>query len=477
LIEAGYLFWVGGDPDIYQKDVSNNLGNTLKLIFNQAPLLVTVGFYRTFLHSWYDAARMLLTGGDWIVFLPIAVVPILLLVLCLCVKDSSSDKNESWFFIRWLVASAFIIILGYLPFLSFPGYYMTTQRTYLFAGIGGALICTGLIAAFRMRFRWVGAGMASGLLLLGVTAQWTQFTHYNAIAGKMKTILSGILESAPRLDPKQNLLIIDRTGSLGHTMMLRGELLKGALNCLYGKSTPQVAICLEPGLLWSSFNLGKFNHMGRCEEQQDAWQIGQGLPGAFTLPKKQLVTLIIEKDGQVHPHTTNPAIPPATSSEQARWIKFLGCWPAKACRVKSQPTILPDHFTFNFSQWWDLEEPIPGAGWGASQWGLPAWQPRSFAWIIEPKSTLLFYLNPRPEPYLMELGLAHIISEQTKQDMKIFLNDHAIKYNWLDEMHTQAKIDPAWLIEGVNELLFLTDIDPSQGVSLGIEYVKVLPCH
>jgi len=336
------------------------------------------------------------------------------------------------------------------------------------------LLCTALIAAFRERFRWLGAGIASCLVLLGLSAQWTQFAHYEAISDQQKEILSGILESAPRLESKQTLLILDHTGRLGSTWMLRGELLNSALTYLYGKKVESV-VCLEPGLLWNSFNLDKFNHMGRCEEQQDAWQIGQEMPGTFSLPKEQLVTLIIERDGRVHSDTTSAMISPSTPSEQARWTKVLGCWPAEACRTEAKKNPLPDHFRFDFGKWWSMDEPIPGAGWVDSTWIVPALQPRSFAWINEPQSTLLFRIAPRSEPYLMQLGLAQVMSESTKMSLKAFLNGHPLPYKWLDDMHAEGKIDPTWLKEGINELLFLTDMDPNHVFSLGVEYVNVVP--
>ncbi len=478
LIELGYLLWISGDPDLYQSSFSNPSGNILNTIFQYAPMLLTVGFYRTFLHSWYDAGRMLLTLGDWVIFLPIVVLPILVLVLCLKAKDyepgNKTLRLDSGLLTRWLVVSILITALGYSPYLVALSHILITQRTYLFAGVGGALVCTALIAILRTRFRWFGAGVGGGLLLLGFAAQWTQFAHYKVISDQQKAILSGILEAAPRLDSQQNLLIIDHTGSLGSTWMLRGEILSSALTYLYGKKT-EVVICLEPGLVRSSFATDSVGRTGRCEEGQDAWQIGQGAPGSFSLPKTHLVTLIIEQDGQVHPHTINTDIPPATSSEQARWSKVLGCWPAKACRGESQRGPLPDHFEFDFGQWWSMEKPTPGVGWRDSQWMAPAWQPRSFAWINQPKSTLLFQLAPRPVPYLLHLGLAHIISEAAKERLKVYLNGHPIHHEWLDAMHAQAKINPSWLKEGVNELLFLTDVDPAQGVSLSVEYVKVEP--
>ena len=370
--------------------------------------------------------------------------------------------------------------------LSSLSHLLITQRTYLFAGVGGALFFTGLILTIQKRFNLIGAGIAGCLLLCGMAAQWMQLSHYKSIANKQKVILAGILEAAPRLDSKKRLFIIDRTGSLSNAWMLQGELLGDALTYLYGMKAEPI-VCLEPGLLWSSFAGDKFGRLGRCVEQSDTWQIGPELPpsaalaqwwpgrsSSFSIQKNQLTTLIIEPDGQVHKKTPIPSDLPATPNQQARWAKILGCWPAKACHAETLSP-LPNHFTFNFGEWWSMDAPIPGAGWQSTQWTPPAWQPGSFAWINQPQSSLLFSLSPHSEPYLLQLNLLKYITEPAKQSLKIVLNGHPLHHHWKDTLHALAKVDPTWLKEGINELLFLTHVDPNQGVSLGVESVKISP--
>ncbi len=476
-LELGYLFWIGGDSDIYQNGVSNNPMNTWKIILQNSPMLLTVGFYRTFFHGWYDAIRMLFSAGDWIFYLPALVLFILMLFIGLGAKKSYSETNlklEPSFIKRWLFVSILIALLGYLPYLSAYSHILITQRTYLFAGIGGALMVTALVAILREHMRFIAAGIGGCLLLFGMSAQWTQFSHYNAISDKHKMILSGILEAAPRLSPDQKLFIIDRTGCMGSLWMLKGELLASALTVLYGQKT-EIVVCLEPGHLWGSFSTDALGRMGKCIDQHDAILVGQGTPTSFSLPKTSLVTVVIEPDGRIHRDISNPLQLLATSYEQTRWKNFLGCWPAKNCHAQSQKSNLPDCFIFNFGEWWSMEDPIPGSGWQDTQWAPPAWLPNSFSWINQPKSNLLFQLAPKSIPYIFELGLAHSISDLVKQSLNIFLNDHPLQYHWKDSMHAQAEIDPAWLKEGANELLFHTDIDPVHGISLAVEYVRVVP--
>lgn len=476
-LELGYLFWVGGDSDIYQNGVSNNPMNTWKIMLQNSPMLLTVGFYRTFFHGWYDAMRMLFSAGDWIIYLPALVLFILLLFVGLGAKKSYCDaylRLEPHFIKRWLFVSILIALLGYLPYLPSNSHILITQRTYLFAGIGGALMFTALVAILRERLRLLGAGVGGCLLLFGMSAQWTQFAHYNAITDKHKMILSGILEVAPRLSPDEKLLIIDRTGCLGNLWMLKGELLGSALTVLYGVKT-EIVVCLEPGHLWGSFSTDALGRMGKCVVQHDSLLVGQGTPAYFFLPKTSLVTVVIDSDGHIHRDIPNPLQPPATPYEQARWGKLLGCWPAKNCRDKSQKGTLPDYFIFNFGEWWSMEDPIPGAGWQDTQWTPPAWQPRSCSWMNQSKSTLIFHIASKPIPYIFELGLLNSVSDVAKHSLNVLLNGHLLEHHWKDSMNAQAEVDPTWLKEGANELLFVTDIDPVHGVSLAVEYVRVVP--
>ncbi|OJW47809.1 MAG: hypothetical protein BGO67_09180 [Alphaproteobacteria bacterium 41-28] len=139
LMELGYLYWLSFELDPYTSHLNNTPWNTLKIIFQNSPMLLKVGFYRTFLHSWYDAGRMLLSGGKWVAFLPIAVPSILLLVLYLSAKNADLGKKISrkdpGFLTRWFVASILITALGYAPYLALVTHHRITQRTYLFAAI------------------------------------------------------------------------------------------------------------------------------------------------------------------------------------------------------------------------------------------------------------------------------------------------------------------------------------------------------
>ena len=474
ITELSYVFWYIKTGGLYQSAVTSDLISTLKTMWLHSPLLVKYVWGRIFVHGWYDAGGTLLAGGKTgITFWLVAALSTLLIIIGLNTKPthkpgSTIPQLNSGFLTRWLVVSVLITVLGHLSYFALPGYLHTTQRTYLFSGVGGALFFTGFILIIQKRFRLVGAGLAGCLLLCGIAAQWTQLSFYSTVSNKERAILSGILEAAACQDQKKTLFIIDRTGSLNATMLLRSSLLNCALAAL--DIPRETIVCLEPGLLWNGFPTDALGRMGKCVEHTDTWQIGQGLSCSFSVQKKQLVTLIIEQDGRVH-STETTSIPLPTPNQQPRWAKILGCWPAKACLAQSHQNPLPDHFTFNFGKCWDLEELVPGAGWQHPQWTAHG----AIAWMNQPQSSLLFHLSPQPTPYLLQLNLVNSISEPARMSLKIVLNGHTLPYHWQDTLHALAKIDPSWLKGGVNELLFLTDIDPIYGISVGVRSVKVMP--
>lgn len=472
-IELAYLFWVGSDNHLYHSNISNNPLDTLLRIGSNASRLLTIVLYRTLLHGWYDAAAMLLAGGEWISYLPLAISLILLFFFFMKTKTAGSTqgttKKDPFFITRWVFSSLLLIILGYFPFLTSYHHVFTSQRTYLYAQVGGALMITAFILVLQKKFRLISAGMASCILLLSVAAQWTQFSHYNNIGNQQKMILSGILREIPRVKPDETLLIIDRSCKMEnlwllgfHSGLSRFNL---AISHLYGQLTRAV-LCVDPNS-W------------RCTEQEDSYTINQpGLPQYSNLSKKNLLVVIIEPDGSIHRDKNTPAQSPATSNEKTRWIKIMGSFPIKNNFTDLEKNPFPDHFIPDFGKWWDFAPIIPGIGWqpaDASQWKLPAWKPRSISWIIQPKANLVFQLSPQQKKYIFQLKLGKLSNLSAKQSLKILLNGNLLSHNWLDPMHLQATdIDPAWLKNGTNELVFLTDSPPTSAI-LCVECIKLRP--
>jgi hypothetical protein len=101
--------------------------------------------------------------------------------------------------------------------------------------------------------------------------------------------------------------------------------------------------------------------------------------------------------------------------------------------------------------------------------------PQSFAWSNEPESDLLFALAPRRTPYLMRLRLQGWTMAAAMEHLKLMLNGNALQYSWVDPHNAVAAVSPTWLKDGLNELLLLAPVDTSQGVSLGVDRLEILP--
>ncbi len=476
VVAVAYLLIVGRTPGIYQQSISNDPGSTLSLLISRWRMMFTVGAYRVFAHGWFDAARMLMAQLSQWPYLVAAAAAVLVsgAIWFRPAEGTAADAPpaSTGLGIRLVIAGFAAALAGYLPYLSSLSHILITQRTYIYASAGASLLVVGLIILVARGSRTLGVVIAAALLSLGLASQWTQYDHYSSLSLRARAILAGLLEAAPRVDSRQTVLVIDRTGSTGNTWMLRGELLDAAMTYLYGGKA-DFAVCLEPGMIYSTFAADARGRPGRCVERETEWIVGEGLAGPLRLPKQGLVKLTIEPDGRVV-REGEPDPVPASPNDVRRWRSILECWPARACAY-TPPARDDGSFHYDFGQWWSLEQAPWGGGWRDAEWNPPRLQPVSYAWMNAPEARLWFNLKPRPSAYVLRVRVANWISGPAKTELRVRLNGNLLESAWKNEFVVEAPVDQAMIRSGLNDLLLSSPLHEQHGISLAVDSIELVP--
>lgn len=158
--------------------------------------LVSSGAYRAFYECWVELADIVLHDLSNFVY-PLSFTGIVLIALGWLANETlDSATNANWqVAARIVVAGLFAFAFGYAPFLASNAHLFITQRTFLTAAMGGALVLFGVVVyLFTVLDKRVVAG-ASALLVGGcMVVQLYQFDRYNRIyASVYRPILSAVI--------------------------------------------------------------------------------------------------------------------------------------------------------------------------------------------------------------------------------------------------------------------------------------------
>ncbi len=472
VVYIAYLAFVYmSEAGLYQQTISSGAGTEG---IGRLRLLFTVGLYRQLLHGWFDAILIIVTTSPLHTWFAAVLLTIMLASFMFLrfgygeIPAGRATIRQP--LVRLVFAGLILAALGYLPYLASASHILITQRTQLYASLGGAIVFSGLIGLISMRSRFAGVGLCSLALALGMAAQWNQVAHYNELSKRARMLLAGILEKVPLPPADGRIFVIDRSGQLESTWMLRGGMLENALTYLYGKPV-QVFACVEPGLTWSSFVVDAQGNRGKCVEHNTEWEIGAGAPGAFRLQKSGLTSITIEPDGSTTRRTNETNHNPSTKQIR-RWSSILGCWPSLDCRYAPARA---RSWRFDFGSWWSLEQAPWGGGWRDAEWNPPSWRPKSCSWMISNPARLWVPIEPMNSAYKIRMRVCYWASQDAKNELSVKLNGVSVSMQWEDNFVASGEFDGGLLTADLNELLIYSPLHPTLGISVLVDWVEILP--
>jgi len=461
--------------------------------YNNVPKLFSIGLFRSLIGGWFDASRMVLLEYQNFTYLlvSISVCGAAMYIASRgphSVHSAANTVGEK----RWqlpariALAGLLLCVLGYLPYLSSNAHMLISQRTYLFATPGAALMLMSCVMLLSSRKKLAASVIGATLLSVGMGAQLYQFHHYIQISGKQKKLLRAIVENFDGNIGNKTVLIFDNTEQFNHTWMLNN--LSYALSYIYGKSINSVEICLMPVGHWQRRDSLLRN--GTCVEESDRWILkaanpvsgpGMALPlptPDVVLQKDNVIVIAIKPDGSVYQEPTldnyRAQLAHGKTNLDLRYQNILvdKSWVLNAKQFP--PIAEQSSYRWDFGRWWSMEQPIQGYGWREAEWDVRYFFHRASAWKTLEHSSLLFQLKPDDRPYVIEGKFETIISEPIRESIAIRINGQDLMHRWMENGKFIAFIPQGILKYGKNRVEFNSATDANYyGLSARLDWYEV----
>ena len=472
---VGYILFVLLTAKVtYQEVVTGGRQHVLSTLKTTLPMLFSVGFVRALADGWVDAVRVAVQD----IRNPAYLLVVALVSACavwLTGKNDRKDFGRPW---RIALIGAVALALGYCPFLLSPSHLGITQRTFLFAAIGAALIFGAALVALSRRSVWTASILAVLLIALGTAQQLYQFREYGALHDRQRTALRTIVEQVQDVPPGKTLLVLDESQQINHTWMLQ-QLVPSALTYLTGQPVRVAQVCLMPNHVWS--NRDAFGREGSCIEGPDSWTFKSDAPFApgvapisITVPKSDIVV------ARIRPDATAPNTPEVARNRAAllqgnsvlarryRGVLQPDSWPF---RILGDDSVLSTH-RWDFGRRWSLEQAEPGSGWGEAAWIYRPFQQKSVAWMNRPTASLVFPLAPAATQYELRVRL----SESFGGPVTVKINGQVLTSLIVPGgLSIAAIVPPSALKAGMNTLTFEAPVNQVNGFAMQVDRIELQP--
>ena len=432
--------------------------------------LVSSGAYRAFYECWVELADIVLHDLSNFVY-PLSFTGIVLIALGWLANetlDSATNANRQ-VAARIVVAGLFAFAFGYAPFLASNAHLFITQRTFLTAAMGGALVLFGVVVyLFTVLDKRVVAG-ASALLVGGcMVVQLYQFDRYNRIyASVYRPILSAVIPFIWDSADRSNSVLFNDYGYLSVVWDFGLEL------------KPAIGYLL-PGIEPKSVFI--------CESRS-----GRLLPRWLGEPERRYCnrtddSIVITKDSRMLTELKGAAIGRLgldggvfiESSEAELNRRPL---PSRVVRIlaaaKWRPTDLmfrrsehADRYECRFEYMWGYAVPCRTFGFFEPQ-PLHAALDSSYAWIGEANAGLIFDIEPSQASYQLVIEIQSVAS--SSHEVEVTLNGTKLSGQWQDPTHFEA-IFSGNLLRRANIVLELgAQLNHDLGLSMAVRAVSVTP--
>jgi len=494
LLYAGYVLVAsssGGES--YQQSLTSGR-SPLAILWDALPKLFEVGMARALVGGWYDAWGM--AASEFKSLLYVVVVGVLCTVLIVACRpfdvggrgtlEADALTNEVTLWLRMVLAGLVLFVLGYGPYLLSPPHVAISQRTYLFATPGAALVILALPIALARMWKPIAAATVLGLFTLGAAAQLFQFHHYVTLSEMQRKVLRAIVSNFDGNTDGKSLLILDHSGRLSHTWSLRDNL-QPALTYLYGRRVPVAEICLMPS--GERQVIDALARPGRCIEEEDRWVFADSepLPDVDVarrpdriIKKTELMALTIEVDGSVRSDATldsyRAQLASADTPAARRYRDILNATPQGWDLGLFEPAESRSSYRWDFGRWWSLEIPTHGNGWREAEWNIGWLEHDAVAWKIRENASLVFELKPDASPYVLEGRFTVIVNPAIKDSIKLLMNSVDLPIQWQSDGSFAANIPTGVLRNGLNTLEINSKVERSYyGLSAQLTMFQVRP--
>ncbi len=149
----------------------------------------------------------------------------------------------------------------------------------------------------------------------------------------------------------------------------------------------------------------------------------------------------------------------------------MGVIGAGLFRERSVPK---NEFRTSFGDYWSMDIPTRGTGWGDATWDIRKVRHRSLVWANEPKTYLQFDLEPASGSYLVQLEFTSFGIPKIGETMKLSLNGHELRTSWPGDLRLVARIPAGLLLARGNVLEISAQMKPGD-YGYALDSIHVLP--
>ena len=490
---VGYYVWVARNLLKLNGIVSYQeilVGDKIAAVLTQnLPDLFKIGVLRGVLGGWFDAIRIVMNEYIGYSYLFMAVLFITTFIFL-----GQRTKRDNLTTIKYSVSMrlAFVglllLMLGFAPFLLSHAHLHITQRTYLFASLGAAIMWIACLICIARLSKWLASFATVVLIFFGLGAQLFQFHHYIQIGEKQRNTLKSIIENIEINDQNKTIIINDGSNLLGSTWMLHIEELPRTLAYLYGHAIKTVEVCRMPSHEWQRPDtLGR---SGLCIERKNDWLLqaaepvsGPGVahpvpPKNVKLAKNNVISIPLNAKGLVSTHSDHDAYlnklrtDNTPVAQRYRAILTQKPWPLHLISFRDQ--VISDHYKWSFGKWWNLDLPVRGSGWRAVEWTVNKFHHQSAAWKSQGNSSLYFEFLPAEKHYILQGEFIYFVSDRIHESTYVRINQINIPLHWVSNTKFEATIPDGVMLSGLNRIDFNSKIDPTYyGLSSMLAWFEV----
>ena len=461
---------------VYQSGLSN--GATLReLIHNMASDMVQVALPRSILGGWRDAVYIVATQFTTYWYIGLGTT-LLCGVIAFIAHRAGNDKRSAaapGAALRPVLLGIVCAAAGSLPFLTSLSHVGITQRTYLVAGVGGAIAWAAIVTLLGRRavLPWL---VAIPLVLFGFGAQLFQFHVYQQMSDTERTLLTQAMEAIDVENPAATPIVVrDASNQIGQTWMFVAGDFWSPLTYLYNRPFGTIEVCRQNGDWARPDPTGRLGH---CKIEGDAFvfrQTSSGAVGArIPLKDAEVVTIgdePVELPGQGRRAElmSDPSVVGRRYRAIARNAIGHGDWMFKDARPRAS-------YQLDFGRW-GFDTPIRGSGWMEPQRLPSALGDRTTAWKAAPVSTVDFPLAPVATDYRVRGRFDAFASAQLRDQTRLSLNGQPITVTWSpDGAHFEANVPKGLARSGDNTIAFTTPAtDLNAGFSASIDWFRIEP--
>jgi len=443
----------------------------ISALAHRSEALASSGLYRAFYECWIELGSTFSSLSDF--GYPVFFVGIILIAF-LWLGTAASGSTEA---VRVKLAARtgavglLVFIFAYAPNLSTYPLLFITQRTFLAAAIGAALIIFSGILLLSTALDKRAIAVLSALIIGACfVAQLYQFDKYNRIyAANVKPILQDVVPFIARSAHHSHSVLFNDYGYLSGTWDLGIEL-QLALGYVFPKA--QVAgifICearsgrLLPRL-W-----GPTGQRGSCERTEDG--VALGFPGTRPVPLNDVAIATLQIDGTALVQRPETNLNSKALPDRVTQLFAASTWRPEDSMFRGAES--RDRYECRFESMWGYAVPCRAFGFFDGMSYRPALG-STYAWIGETVAGLIFDIDPIGGDYALVVEVLNIVSPS--RQLGILLNGTRLTTKSSpDANHIEATFSSTLLKSKNNLIEFNTQLNEKSGLSFALKRVAISP--